>query len=113
MIALLANPPAPLALRVDLLAFRRPNRTPAFSELIWQLHQVIVNPASHAEDVKVAKRDMLRVIGKPKRLPKCRSRQSFPVLVQNQHRKLQRESFEKITRERRSFPTTGRSHEAN
>jgi hypothetical protein len=67
MIALLANPPA---LRVDLLAFKRPNRTPSFSELIWQLHQVIVNPASHAEDVKVAKRDMLRVIGKAKRSPK-------------------------------------------
>ena len=70
MIALLANPPAPLALRVDLLAFRRPNRAPSFSELIWQLHQVIVNPASHADEVKVAKRDMLRVIGKAKRSPK-------------------------------------------
>jgi hypothetical protein len=70
MIALLANPPAPLALRVDLLAFRRPNRTPSFSELIWQLHQIIVDPASHAEEVKVAKRDMLRVIKKAKRSPK-------------------------------------------
>ena len=70
MIALLANPPAPLALRVDLLAFRRANRMQSFSELIWQLHQIIVNPASHVEEVKVAKRDMLRVIGKTKRLPK-------------------------------------------
>jgi hypothetical protein len=70
MIALLANPPAPLALRADLLAFRRPNRTLSFSELIWQLHQIIANPASHAEEVKVAKRDMLRVIGKKKRSPK-------------------------------------------
>jgi hypothetical protein len=70
MIALLANPPAPLALRVDVLAFRRANRTQSFSELIWQLHQIIVNPASHVEEVKVAKRDMLRVIGKTKRLPK-------------------------------------------
>lgn len=66
MIALLANPPAPLALRVDFLAFRRPNRAQSFSELIWQLHQIIVNPASHAEEVKVAKRDMLRVIGNAK-----------------------------------------------
>jgi len=72
MIALLANPPAPLALRVDLLAFRRPNRTPSFSELIWHLHQIIVNPASHAEEVKVAKRDMLRVIGKAKQSPDLR-----------------------------------------
>jgi hypothetical protein len=70
MIALLANPPAPLALRADLLAFKRPKRTPSFSELIWQLHQIIVNPASHVEEVKVAKRDMLRVIGKAKRSPK-------------------------------------------
>jgi hypothetical protein len=70
MIALLANPPAPLALRVDLLAFRRPKRTQTFSELIWKLHQIIVNPASHAEEVKVAKRDMLRVIGKAKPSPK-------------------------------------------
>jgi hypothetical protein len=70
MIALLANPPAPLALRIDLLAFRKPNRTPSFSELIWQSHQIIANPASHAEQVKVAKRDMLRVIGKAKRSPK-------------------------------------------
>ena len=70
MIALLANPPAPLALRLDLLAFKRPNRTPSFSELIWQLHQIIVNPGSHAEEVKVAKRDMLRVIRKAKPSPK-------------------------------------------
>jgi hypothetical protein len=70
MIPLLANPPAPLALRVDFLAFRRPNRTQSFSELIWQLHQIIVNPASRAEEVKVAKRDMLRVIGKAKQSPK-------------------------------------------
>jgi len=69
MIALLANPPAPLALRVDLLAFRKLNRPPSFSELIWNLHQVIVSPTSHAEEVKVAKRDMLRVIGKAKRSP--------------------------------------------
>jgi hypothetical protein len=69
MIALLANPPTPLALRVDLLAFRRRHRAPSFSELIWQLHQIIVDPASHAEEVKVAKRDMLRVIGKAKQSP--------------------------------------------
>jgi hypothetical protein len=69
MIALLANPPAPLALRADLLAFRRPNTTPSFSELIWKLHQTIVNPTSHAEEVKVAKRDMLGVIGKAKQSP--------------------------------------------
>ena len=69
MIALLANPPAPLALRVDLLAFRRPNRTPSFSELIWKLHQIIVNPASYAEEVKVAKRALMGAIGELKQSP--------------------------------------------
>lgn len=80
MIALLANPPAPLALRVDLLAFGRPNRTPSSCELIWQLHQIIVNPASHAEEVKVAKRDMLRVIGKAKRSLKIPGSAVVPYL---------------------------------
>lgn len=42
----------------------------SFSELIWNLHQIIVNPSSHAEEVKVAKRQMLRVIGEAKRSPK-------------------------------------------
>ena len=70
MIALLANPPAPLALRIDLLAFGTSDRTPSFSELIWKAHQVIANPASHAKEVKVAKRDMLRVIGEKKHSPK-------------------------------------------
>ena len=39
----------------------------SFSELIWKLHQIIVNPSSRAEEVKVAKRKMLRVIGEAKR----------------------------------------------
>jgi hypothetical protein len=69
MIALPANPPTPLALRLDLLAFSRPNRTRSFSELLWKLHQIIVNPTSHAEEVKVAKRDMIRVMGKAKQSP--------------------------------------------
>ena len=69
MIALLANPPAPLTLRANLLAFRRLNRTPSFSELIWKLHQIIVNPTSQAEKIKVAKRDMLRVMGTAKQSP--------------------------------------------
>jgi hypothetical protein len=63
MIALLTNPPAPLAVRVDLLGFRKPKRRPTFPELIWKLHQIIANPASRAQDVKTAKRALLRAIG--------------------------------------------------
>jgi hypothetical protein len=69
MIALLANPPAPLALCVDLLGFRKPKRTPTFPELIWNLHQIIANRASRAEDVKSAKRALLRAIGQTKEFP--------------------------------------------
>ena len=66
MIALLANPPAPLALRVDLLAFREPRPPPALPELIWKLHKIIANPASPAEQVKIAKRSLLDAIGDSK-----------------------------------------------
>jgi hypothetical protein len=79
MIALLANPPAPLALRLDLLAFRKPKRTPSFSELIWQLHQIIAIPASRAEDVKIAKRALVRTLGQTKHFPQTPGRQ--PSLV--------------------------------
>lgn len=70
MIALLANPSAPLVLRVDSVQFRKPGRKQSFSELIWKLHQIIVDPSSHAEEVKVAKHQMLRVIERAKRSPK-------------------------------------------
>jgi hypothetical protein len=69
MIALLANPPAPLALCVDLLGFRRRKRTSTFSELIWKLHQIIAHRASRAEDVKIAKRALLGAIRQTKQFP--------------------------------------------
>ena len=66
MIALLTNPPAPLPLRADLLAFRKPRPPPALPELIWKLHKIIANPASPAEQVKLAKRSVLDAIGDSK-----------------------------------------------
>ena len=66
MIALLANPPAPLSLRVDLLAFRKPRSPPALLKRIWKLHKIIANPASPAEQVKIAKRSLLDAIGDSK-----------------------------------------------
>lgn len=66
MIALLANPPAPLPLRVDLLEFRKPRPPPAPRGLIWKLHKIIANPASPAVQVKIAKRSLLDAIGDSK-----------------------------------------------
>ena len=66
MIALLANPPAPLALRVNLLEFRKPRPPPALPELIWKLHKVIANPESNADQVKMAKRSLLDAIADSK-----------------------------------------------
>jgi len=63
MIALLTNPPAPLSLRADLLEFRKLRPPPALPELIWKLHKIIANPASPAEQVKLAKRSVLDAIG--------------------------------------------------
>lgn len=66
MIALLANPPAPLALPVDLLEFKKPRPPPVLPELIWKLHQVIANPEFNAEQVKMAKRSLLDAIAELK-----------------------------------------------
>ena len=79
MIALRANPPAPLALRVDLLEFRKPRPPPALPELILKLHKIIANPASRAEQVKVAKRSLLDAIAdlKQTQLPGAARRPSL------------------------------------
>jgi hypothetical protein len=53
-----------LAPQVGWLAFTKPIRRRSFSEQIWKSHQIIVNPASDAEEVKDAKRQMLRLIRK-------------------------------------------------
>jgi hypothetical protein len=66
MIALLTNPPVPLALRIDLLKFRNPRPPPSFPDLIFNLHKIIANPESRAEEVKIAKRALLAAIGQSK-----------------------------------------------
>lgn len=66
MIALLANPPAPLALHVNSLEFRKPQPPSALPELVWKLHQVIANPESNAEQLKMAKRSLLDAIADSK-----------------------------------------------
>ena len=69
MIALLASPPAPLALRVNLLEFSKTRPPPALPELMWKIHKVIANPESDAEQVKIAKRSLLDAISDSKRIP--------------------------------------------
>ena len=86
MIALLANPSAPLALRVDLLEFRKPRPPPPFPELILKLHKIIANPASHAEEVKIAKRALLGAIGGSKQSPLAEAARR-PPLWQRVHAK--------------------------
>ena len=65
MIALLTNPPVPLALHIDLLKFRNPRPLP-IPELIFKLHKIITKPESRAEEVKIAKRALLGAIGQSK-----------------------------------------------
>jgi hypothetical protein len=73
MIALLTNPPVPLALRVDLPKFRKPRATPSLPKLIFKLHKIIANPASCAEEVKMAKRALLGTIGQAKQFSQAAS----------------------------------------
>jgi hypothetical protein len=77
MIALLTNPPAPLALRVDLVKLRNPRPPPSFPELIFKLHKIIANPESRAEEVNIAKRALLGVIGQPKEFSQAGTQSSL------------------------------------
>ena len=64
MIALLTNPPVPLALRVDLLEFRKSKPSSSSPALIFKLHKIIANHESRAEEVKIAKRALMGAIGR-------------------------------------------------
>lgn len=66
MIALLTNPPVPLALHIDLLKLKN-QRPPPIPELIFKLHKIIATPESRAEEVKIAKRALLGAIGQSTR----------------------------------------------
>src|ERR1044072_653012 len=113
MIALLTNPPTPLALCGDLLGFRRRQRPPAFPELIWKLHQIIANRASRTEDVKVAKRALLRTLGQTKQFPQTPGRQSPLVFAESQHGNPRRGSSKTTIWRAAHAPNYRRSHETN
>lgn len=69
MIALLTDWAAkPPALRASSVAAWKRKRAAAFSDEIWELHHVISNPASHAAEVKMAKRQLLRRLEKSLRI---------------------------------------------
>jgi hypothetical protein len=65
MIALLAKPPGLPTLSGDLLEVLKPRPLPTVADQIWHLHNVITGSDSRTEEVKTAKRALLRAIAKP------------------------------------------------
>jgi hypothetical protein len=57
MIALLTYP-----IRTESAAGLVPIGNPSFSHRIWELHRIISDPAAEADDVKTAKRSLLRTL---------------------------------------------------
>jgi hypothetical protein len=112
MIALLTNPPVPLALRVDLLKFRNPRPPPSFPELIFKLHKIITNPASHADEVKIAKRALLGAIGESNQFSTAGASRG-PSLSIDSSQNLRRGSFGTTTARRTHSPNYTRYHETN
>ena len=55
-------------------AVRKPVRRAAFADDVWKLHHVIANPFSRADEVLIAKRELLRRLRKSK--PAARSGES-------------------------------------
>lgn len=81
MIALLTYPVARPARRANSSKVRERTRAAAFSREVWELHHVIVNPVSRANDVKIAKQQLLRQL-----------RKSQPAQVIRELRRLRRSS---------------------
>jgi hypothetical protein len=63
MIPLLTYPAAKPALRANSSGVRERTRAAAFSE-VWELHHIITDPVSRVKEVKSAKRQLLRALGK-------------------------------------------------
>ena len=66
MIPLLTYPAAKPALRANSSGVRERTRAAAFSDEVWKLHHIITNPVSRVKEVKSAKRQLLRALGKSK-----------------------------------------------
>lgn len=61
MIALLTNPATTFSNHSPVV--RMPVRRAAFSDAVWKLHHVIANPLSRADEVLIAKRQLLCRLG--------------------------------------------------
>jgi len=64
MIPLLTYPAAKPALRANSSGVRERTRAAAFSDEVWELHHIITDPVSRVKEVKSAKRQLLRALGK-------------------------------------------------
>jgi hypothetical protein len=60
MIALLQSPERNAALDFNLFAPALHRDSATFSNQVWRCHRTISDPLSHAEEVKAAKRSLLR-----------------------------------------------------
>ena len=66
MIPLLTYPAAKPALRATSSGVRERTRAAALSDEVWELHHIITDPVSRVKEVKSAKRQLLRALGKSK-----------------------------------------------
>jgi len=66
MTALLTYPTARLALPANSSGVPERTRKEAFSDDVWELHHIITDPVSRVKEVKSAKRQLLRALGKSK-----------------------------------------------
>jgi hypothetical protein len=81
MIALLTYPAIRPALSTSSSGVHERARAATFSHEVWELHHVIANPVSRANDVKIAKQQLLRQL-----------RKSQPAQVIRELRRLRRSS---------------------
>ncbi|HEY4282106.1 MAG TPA: hypothetical protein VGM62_03510 [Chthoniobacterales bacterium] len=81
MISLLTDRAAKPALRASSFAARKRTRAAALSDKVWELHRIIASPISRIEEVRMAKRQLLRELRKSHTLlsreSKRRSTRSF------------------------------------
>ena len=102
MIALLTNPPVTLALRVDLLEFRKSKPSPSSPALIFKLHKIIANHESRAKEVKIAKRALMGAIGRSNQFSQAGA--TYPPLTKNGAKIFAGRSFEATTSRRTYLP---------
>lgn len=64
MIALLTNPAATNNPDFNSFAFQKRLQAAALSDEVWELHHILVDPVSRVDEVRLAKRQLLRQLRK-------------------------------------------------